>query len=146
MEMLMAFLMTTPGVPCIYYGDEIGMPGGNDPDNRRMMHFNDWNSPQAMLHKATQKLVNLRRSNMALSYGETEVIYNENGVLVIGRKYFGQTAVIVLNKGLNSDTINIELPQHMRLTSLQLNENEIRINQNQIAIQPGSAGYNVFYN
>jgi glycosidase len=99
-----------------------------------------------MLHKATQKLVNLRRSNMALSYGETEVIYNENGVLVIGRKYFGQTAVIVLNKGLNSDTINIELPQHMRLTSLQLNENEIRINQNQIAIQPGSAGYNVFYN
>ena len=29
------FLMTTRGVPLIYYGDEIGMPGGNDPDNRR---------------------------------------------------------------------------------------------------------------
>jgi cyclomaltodextrinase len=145
MEMLMAFLMTAPGVPCIYYGDEIGMPGGNDPDNRRMMHFNDWNSPQAKLQEATQKLVNLRRSNMALSYGETEVIYNENGVLVIGRKYFGQTAVIVLNKGLINETINIELPQHMRITSQQLNENEIRINQNQIEIQPSSAGYNVFY-
>jgi glycosidase len=145
MEMLMAFLMTTPGVPCIYYGDEIGMPGGNDPDNRRMMHFNDWNSPQEMLQQATQKLVNLRRNNMALSYGETEAIYNENGVLVIGRKYFGQTAVIVLNKGLINETINIELPQHMRMTSQQLNENEIRINQNQIEIQPSSAGYNVFF-
>ena len=98
-----------------------------------------------MLHKATQKLVNLRRNNMALSYGETEVIYNENGVLVIGRKYFNQTAIIVLNKGLISETINIELPQHMRITTKQLNENEIRINQNQIEIQPASVGYNVFY-
>jgi glycosidase len=121
------------------------MPGGNDPDNRRMMHFNDWNSPQEMLQQATQKLINLRRNNMALSYGETEAIYNENGVLVIGRKYFGQTAVIVLNKGLINETINIELPQHMRMTSQQLNENEIRINQNQIEIQPSSAGYNVFF-
>ena len=145
MEMLMAFLMTTPGVPCIYYGDEIGMPGGNDPDNRRMMHFNDWNSPQAKLQAATQKLVNLRRNNMALSYGETEVIYNENGVLVIGRKYFDHVAIIALNKGLVSETIQIELPQHMRFISQQLNENNIRINQNQIEIQPGSGGYNVFY-
>jgi glycosidase len=29
------FLMTTRGTPLVYYGDEIGMPGGNDPDNRR---------------------------------------------------------------------------------------------------------------
>ena len=32
-----AFLLTQPGVPLIYYGDEFGMPGTNDPDNRRMM-------------------------------------------------------------------------------------------------------------
>jgi len=35
-EMLFAFNMTIPGLPVIYYGDEIGMPGGNDPDSRRM--------------------------------------------------------------------------------------------------------------
>jgi hypothetical protein len=98
------------------------------------------------LQAATQKLVNLRRNNMALSYGETEVIYNENGVLIIGRKYFDYVAIIALNKGLLSETIKIELPQHMRITSQQLNENDIRINQNQIEIQPGSGGYNVFFN
>ena len=31
------FQMTYPGTPCIYYGDEIGMEGGKDPDNRRAM-------------------------------------------------------------------------------------------------------------
>jgi cyclomaltodextrinase len=39
LEMLHAFNLTIPGVPCIYYGDEYGVPGGNDPDNRRMMKF-----------------------------------------------------------------------------------------------------------
>jgi glycosidase len=144
-EMLMAFLTTTPGVPCIYYGDEIGMPGGNDPDNRRMMHFNDWNSPQAKLQAATQNLVKLRRSNMALTYGETEVLYNENGVIVIGRRYFDSVAVIVLSKGLSTDAISVELPKSYQATAHILNQNNIRINGNQIEIQAGATGYNVFY-
>ena len=33
--------MTNPGIPLIYYGDEIGLAGGGDPDNRRMMPWND---------------------------------------------------------------------------------------------------------
>ena len=43
MSWLMAFLMSSPGIPCIYYGDEIADVGGNDPDNRRMMRFDGWN-------------------------------------------------------------------------------------------------------
>ena len=35
--LLYAILMTLPGIPMIYYGDEIGLPGGNDPDCRRCM-------------------------------------------------------------------------------------------------------------
>jgi len=145
LEMLMTFLMTTPGVPCIYYGDEIGMPGGNDPDNRRMMHFNDWNSPQEKLQAATQKLVNLRRTNMALTYGETEILFNEKGVLVIGRRYFDSVAMIVLNKGLSTETTSVELPKSYQATANFLNQNNIRINGNQIEIQAGAIGYNVFY-
>ena len=34
-----ALILTNQGVPLIYYGDEIGMPGGGDPDNRRMMYW-----------------------------------------------------------------------------------------------------------
>jgi glycosidase len=145
MEMLMAFLMTTPGVPCIYYGDEIGMPGANDPNNRRMMHFHDWNPYQLKLQNATQKLVNLRRSNMALTYGDTEIMYNQNGVLVLSRKYFDSVAIVVLNKALSSETRTIELPKHLTTPLQQLQQNNIRINQNIIEIQAGNSGYNIFY-
>jgi cyclomaltodextrinase len=145
MEMLMAFLMTTPGVPCIYYGDEIGMPGANDPDNRRMMHFDDWNPHQLKLQNATQKLVNLRRSNMALTYGDTEIMYNQNGVLVLSRRYFDSVAIVVLNKALSSETRTIELPKHLTTPLQQLQQNNIRINQNIIEIQAGNSGYNIFY-
>jgi glycosidase len=144
MEMLMAFLMTTPGVPCIYYGDEIGMPGGNDPDNRRMLHFNDWNSPQVKLQQATQQLVNLRRSNMALTYGELEVLYNEGGVLVIGRKYFDSVAVVVFSKGLNTEAITLELPQQYRMVGPKnLGNPAVQYNGQQLIIS-GTEGYEVF--
>ncbi|MCX6129525.1 MAG: alpha-amylase family glycosyl hydrolase, partial [Proteobacteria bacterium] len=36
-----ALMMTSPGIPLIYYGDEIGLAGGGDPDNRRMMIWDD---------------------------------------------------------------------------------------------------------
>lgn len=144
MEMLMAFLMTTPGVPCIYYGDEIGMPGGNDPDNRRMMHFNDWNSAQEKLQAETQRLVNLRRNNLALSYGETEIIYNENGVLVLARKYFEHVALVVLSKGLLNEDITIELPSRYQLNDLKPLKNETAHSDGR-QIQTGAkAGYEIF--
>jgi glycosidase len=145
MEMLMAFLMTTPGVPCIYYGDEIGMPGGNDPDNRRMMHFDDWNSPQAKLQASTQKLVNLRRTNMALTYGETEILYNENGVLVIGRKYFNQMALIVLSKYEGTEQLTIELPEQFREAGyVALKSNGISCTDQSIQVDGKTLGYEVF--
>lgn len=35
-------LLTTKGAPLIYYGDEIGLPGGGDPDNRRFMQWSGY--------------------------------------------------------------------------------------------------------
>jgi len=145
MEMLMAFLMTTPGVPCIYYGDEIGMPGGNDPDNRRMMHFGDWNSPQAKLQQATQSLVNMRRSNMAFTYGELEMIYNENGVLVFGRKYFNRLALVVFSKYQGTEALTIELPKHFQNTGYaSLKSEGINCDGLSIRVDAKAAGYQVF--
>jgi glycosidase len=144
-EMLMAFLMTTPGVPCIYYGDEIGMPGGNDPDNRRMMHFADWNNAQQTLQLATQKLVNIRRSCLALSYGDLEVLYNKDGVLVFARKYFDSAAIIVLSKQNLTDSLAIDLPKPYQSTKYMSCRNSNYSCTGEQLILKGNSGYEVFY-
>ncbi len=41
LKLHLAYILTIPGVPVIYYGDEIGMTGASDPDNRRMMRFDN---------------------------------------------------------------------------------------------------------
>ncbi|TNF26961.1 MAG: hypothetical protein EP329_20230, partial [Deltaproteobacteria bacterium] len=66
-----AVMMTNPGIPLIYYGDEIGLAGGGDPDNRRMMVFDDasLNAHQLALRASVAKLATLRGSHKALSRG-----------------------------------------------------------------------------
>lgn len=94
LERLMAFLMTAPGIPCIFYGDEIGMPGANDPDNRRMMVFENLDSSQQSMLNATKKLINLRKSNMALMYGSTGIIEANEEFMLFERSYLGETVLV----------------------------------------------------
>jgi glycosidase len=98
LAMLNTFLMTTPGIPCVYYGDEIGMPGANDPDNRRMMHFGDWTNDQQQLYDWTSGLIKLRRTNMALTYGDTFILRNDPNSIIYVRTYMGKNVLIVLHK------------------------------------------------
>ena len=97
LAMLHAFNISIPGIPCIYYGDEIGMPGANDPDNRRMMKFNHLTSREKKLKKTVEKLLKLRQNSMALIYGTT-TINTEGEVLIIKRKYFDDTVISIFNK------------------------------------------------
>lgn len=95
---LIAFIMTTPGIPCLYYGDEIGMPGGNDPDNRRVMQFKNLNDNQLNLRNAVAELAKLRRNRMSLMYGGTKIIKSDDQVLIFERKYLGESTIIAFAK------------------------------------------------
>jgi glycosidase len=66
-----AILMTSPGIPLIYYGDEIGLAGGGDPDNRRMMPWSDGdlNAHQIALREGLSALGRIRGENRALTRG-----------------------------------------------------------------------------
>lgn len=99
LAMLHAFNMTLPGIPCIYYGDEIGMPGANDPDNRRMMVFEGYASQQLLLRERVKRLTSLRRTNLALLYGDLFPLHTSTNVLAYVRIYMGKAVVVCLNKG-----------------------------------------------
>lgn len=107
LQLLMAFTMAMPGIPIIYYGDEIGMPGANDPDNRRMMKFDDWDSDEKNTFKTLQNLIALRKHYMPLIYGTTKV-YFEGDVLVVERNYLGRKISLYLNNTSDEKIIQID--------------------------------------
>ncbi|HEY6437308.1 MAG TPA: alpha-amylase family glycosyl hydrolase, partial [Ignavibacteriaceae bacterium] len=60
LKLQLAYILTIPGVPVIYYGDEIGMTGASDPDNRRMMRFDhNLNEFEKQTFKDVSKLIHI---------------------------------------------------------------------------------------
>jgi len=108
--MLNAFNMTIPGVPTIYYGDEFGSPGGNDPDNRRMMRFSGLNSNESFTKAFTKKIVNIRKNNLALIYGDYKSLKVEKDIYAFARGYFTNKVIVVFNKGNQPQDVSITLP------------------------------------
>ncbi len=104
---MMAFNFTLPGIPVVYYGDEIAMPGGNDPDNRRMMKFDGYNANEKELRDKVQVLANLRKNNLELIYGDYKTLTCTEGFFAYERNYFGKKSIIVFAKNAGEVKINI---------------------------------------
>jgi cyclomaltodextrinase len=118
LQMLHAFNMSIPGVPVIYYGDEIGMPGAGDPDNRRMMRFDSWSGEEEATKKIVEKLSALRKSQLALIYGNTEFLHRDASSMAFARTYFNQLTVTVFNKSDKPKRITLTIPE--RYSEVQL--------------------------
>lgn len=94
-----SFLYTIHGIPLIYYGDEFGMPGSGDPDNRRMMIFgNSLNTQQKATLAHVKKLGKIRNDNIALRRGERIQITNDANFWAYGFNYEGNKILVVLNR------------------------------------------------
>jgi glycosidase len=110
LAMLHALNFTLPGVPCIYYGDEYGQPGANDPDNRRWMEFEGYSSHEQQVADEVKELTHLRRSSMPLMYGDYFQLQAENDIFAYMRSYMGEAVITFLNKSAESREISVTLP------------------------------------
>lgn len=97
MRMLTAFNLSMPGVPCIYQGDEYADIGGNDPDNRKMMRFDDLDAAESDTRRHVQDWIGLRRSRLSMTFGQTQIAALESGLLRIERQYLSESTVILIN-------------------------------------------------
>lgn len=141
LSMLTAFNMTIPGIPVIYYGDEFGMPGGNDPDSRRMMKFDGLN-PHEVLTKATaSKLAEIRKENLSMIYGNFITLGVSDKTYAYTRQYFDQVSIVIFNKYSNQANLEITLPAWMGNPQLKANfANSFQVKEGKLTItlQPWS--------
>lgn len=98
-----AVMFFYPGIPCVYYGDEIGTEGGYDPDCRRCFDWNEQNWDQKT-HRLIKELIKLKKQP-ALSEG-TLRIGEKDGVITITRQAQTQTVTLRVN---GTDHINAGL-------------------------------------
>jgi len=100
LELAQAFLMSIDGVPMVYYGDEIGMTGAGDPDNRRDMRFGNQVLPaEQRVLENFKKLGMIRREHPALRYGSRRTIQAGQDVYAFVRAYLDDRVVVVFNRG-----------------------------------------------
>ncbi len=93
---------TMPGSPCIYYGDEVGMQGYEDPLNRRTY---PWGREDAAIFVFYQQLCAIRADSIALQEGELQFLRAEADVLVFARKAMEECMVIAVNRGASAQSI-----------------------------------------
>ena len=102
---------TVPGAPTVFYGDEVGVTGDDDPDDRRTYPWADrGGSPDQSMFAHYQTLNSLRSSNSVLVNGDFQILLADDdaGVIAYGRKINNQAAIVIVNR--SSSTQSITLP------------------------------------
>ena len=96
---------TVPGAPTVFYGDEVGITGDDDPDDRRTYPWADRNGqPDQSLFTHYQTLNTIRRDNDVLVHGDLQFLLADDNadVVAYGRKTNDAAAVIIVNRGANA--------------------------------------------
>jgi glycosidase len=109
LKLAQTFMLTTRGTPLLYYGDELAMPGGGDPDNRRDFPGGFPGDPRNAFTKEgrtpvendvfnhLRRLARLRAQLPALRHGSTLHLYDEEQQTVFARTLGDDVAVIAFN-------------------------------------------------
>lgn len=130
MSMAMAFLLTARGVPLLYMGDELGLGGSNDPDNRRLLPTT-LTADQRELQRRVRELGAARRANPVLARGARRELWQDETIYVQARWWStvpaatepgAKVVLVAMNKG-DSRAVTVTLPPELaasgkRFTSL----------------------------
>jgi glycosidase len=107
------FLMTAPGIPCLYYGDEVGMLGRKNMDDSAMRKpmlapEADWPDADHRLYATVAGLAGLRKTHPSLLFGGFAALDAGQAYFAFLRRHVREVAAIILNSG--SEPVALRLP------------------------------------
>jgi glycosidase len=106
-ELATLLLLTFPGAPSIYYGDEVGLAGGIDPDCRRAFPpESEWNKSVMDYHR---HLIELRHAHPALRIGKYRTLFAERGIYAFARQLDAEVAIAIVNVGTEPERIGFDV-------------------------------------
>ncbi|MGA9292346.1 MAG: alpha-amylase family glycosyl hydrolase [Ignavibacteriaceae bacterium] len=146
-RLYLSYLLSIPGIPTIYYGDEIGMTGAADPDNRRMMRFgNQLDNNEKENLEEVKKLIHLRDDHSALRYGDYYSLNADTNIFAYLRSDMNESVLVVLNKNPEAQNVDLEFPAFYKsnyIIDLFTGE-KIKLNGNKADIPVKGIGYRFF--
>jgi glycosidase len=109
MRLATTFQMTYLGAPVVYYGDEVGMSGAKDPDNRRCFPWDGRQNRQQL--DLTKKLIAWRKAFPSLRRGDFQTImrHNDNGMWAYQRTAGNDKTAVLLNLGRQDHATSLDL-------------------------------------
>ncbi|UCH65582.1 MAG: alpha-glucosidase C-terminal domain-containing protein, partial [Ignavibacterium sp.] len=147
LQLHLAYILTIPGVPVIYYGDEIGLTGAADPDNRRMMRFGEEvNSYEKETLKEISKLIHLRKNHSALRHGDFNTLIADENIYAYLRSDLNERVLTVINKGESNQTVDLKLfPVYNLENAIDLTSGDVStITNNQFKVEVSAIGWRMF--
>jgi alpha-glucosidase len=104
MRQAVAMQMTWIGAPTVYYGDEAGVCGFTDPDNRRTYPWGNENLGLLDFHKTA---IRIHKESSALRTGSMEILFGENNVVSYARFDENEKIIVVVNRGDKKSELKI---------------------------------------
>jgi glycosidase len=117
LQLALTFVATSPGVPLIYYGDEFGIPGAADPDNRRFMKWSGYTASEQGTLDHTRRLGAARVELNALRRGNRSTLWIDDDLYVFARVAGNDVALVVINRNWNPRTVSVPVPATIPLAN-----------------------------
>lgn len=155
-KLIALFMMTYVGAPMIYYGDEVGMWGANDPCCRKPMLWDDLvYEPEVYLpdgskreipdpvevntdlYQTYKKLIWLRHQYPALSLGDFQTVLtdDEKQVYAYRRSLDGQTLLVALNNTRQTQQVELDTPTAERLIDVLNDGVEYTVSEGKVMLE-----------
>ncbi|MBH0228754.1 alpha-amylase family glycosyl hydrolase [Halobacillus yeomjeoni] len=116
LKLALTYLYTSPGIPVVYYGTEVPLDDGGNLEENPMMNFK---ANDEQLKQRIEKLNSMRKEFPAMTKGNFEEVYNQDGMAVFKRTHEDQTMLVAINNAEETKTASLKgLEQDQQLRGL----------------------------